>query len=119
MWLDDPRIMWWIQAFAYAAFAAFGGFMGHLVRTVENGRAISWGRAFLESASAGFVGLIVLMMCQAMELSMQWTGVIVGMAGWLGASATIRLVERVAYKKLGIDEVPPEVAPPVEQKEEE
>jgi hypothetical protein len=117
--LDDPRIMWWFQAFAYAAFAAFGGFMGHLVRTLENGKPISWGRACLESASAGFVGLIVLMMCQAMGLSMQWTGVIVGMAGWLGASATIRLVERVAYKKLGIDDVPATPVPPVEHKEEE
>lgn len=107
---DDPRVMWWLQAFAYAAFASFGGFMGHLLRTMEDGKPISWGRALLEAFSAGFVGLIVLMMCQAMGFNAQWTGVIVGMAGWLGASATIRLVEKVVYKKLAID--PPEPATP-------
>lgn len=101
--MEDPRLWWWIQAAAYVAFASFGGLMGHMLRTIESGNKISWARAFIESASAGFVGLLVLLMCQAMSLSAEWTGVIVGMAGWLGANATIRIVETVVRKRLGID----------------
>ncbi len=104
MSFDDPKILWWLQASGYAAFAAFGGFMGHLLRTIDGGHPISWGRALLESASAGFVGMLVLLTCQAMGLSEQWTGVIVGVAGWLGASVTIRMLELVVRQKLGLGE---------------
>lgn len=96
---DDP---WWVKVIGYALFAGFGGFMGHLLRTIDRRRKIIWSRAVLEGVAAGFVGLLVLFMCQAMELSEQWTGVIVGVSGWLGASASIRMVENVVFKKLGI-----------------
>ena len=98
----DQGILWWIQMTAYATFAAFGGFMGHLLRTIENGDKLKWGRAFLESGSAAFVGVLVLLTCQAMDMSREWTGVIVGVSGWLGANATIRILESVVRKRLGI-----------------
>lgn len=103
MSFEDPRVVWWLNALAYAAFASFGGFMGHLLRTVEGGNPIKWGRATLEAGSAGFVGMLVLLMCQAFVLSEQWTGVIVGVSGWLGASVTIRMIEVVIRKRLGIE----------------
>ena len=30
-----PEDFWWLKTFAYAAFAAFGGFMGHIMRTFD------------------------------------------------------------------------------------
>lgn len=100
----DPISLWWIKAAAYATFAALGGMLGHFVRSIHKNEKISWSRSFVEAFAAGFVGIIVLFMCQAMQLSEQWTGVIVGVAGWLGASATIAMLESVVRKKLGIDE---------------
>jgi len=99
----DPFTIWWIKAATYAAFAAFGGAMGHLVRSIHNNQKISWSKTIIESFSAGFVGVLVLFACQAMHLSEQWTGVIVGVCGWLGATATIALLENVVRKKLGIE----------------
>lgn len=84
--------------------------MGHLMRTIDRHEKINWKRAVVEGAAAGFVGLLVLLTCQAMQLSDQWTGVIVGVSGWLGANATIRLLEAVVFNKLGItkDSLPDE-----------
>lgn len=101
---NDQGLLWWIQMAAYASFAAFGGFMGHLLRTIEKGDKLNWMRGFLESGSAAFVGVLVLLMCQAMEMSAEWTGVIVGVSGWLGANATIRILESVIRKRLGISD---------------
>lgn len=103
----EQGLLWWIQVTAYAAFAAFGGFMGHLLRTIEKGDKLNWARGFLESGSAAFVGVLVLLTCQAMEMSPEWTGVIVGVSGWLGANATIRILESVIRKRLGISDSSP------------
>lgn len=100
---SDPWNVWWFKALAYTFFAAFGGLVGHLMRTLDKREKIRWGRAALEGGAAGFVGLLVLLLCQAMSMSEQWTGVIVGVSGWLGANATIRMLESIVMKRLGIE----------------
>lgn len=92
---------WWIKAGAYVAFSAVGGMLGFLMRSVDGKQPFRIWRCLLEGAGAAFVGLLVLLICQAMNLSPQWTGVIVGVCGWLGASATIRMLESVVRNKLG------------------
>lgn len=78
--------------------------MGHFIRTLHKNEKISWGRSAIEGMAAGFVGLLVLFACQASNLSEAWTGVIVGVCGWLGASTTIAMLEEVVRKKLGISD---------------
>lgn len=77
--------------------------MGHLLRTIDGRQKIKWSHTALKGGAAGFVGLLMLLVCQATNLSEQWTGVIVGVSGWLGASATIRMLESIVLKKLGIE----------------
>ncbi len=101
---DDLWSVWWIRAVCYTVFAAFGGTMGYLMRTIDKNEKINWGRVVLEGGSAGFVGCIVLLMCTAMKLSEQWTGVIVGVSGWLGASVSIRMLEGMVRTKIGAKE---------------
>lgn len=94
---------WWVKAILYAMLAVFGGFLGHVMRSIDKAEPISYGRAWVEGLAAGFVGLLVMLMCSAVGLSDQWTGVIVGVSGWLGANASIRMLEKLVFKKLGLD----------------
>lgn len=98
---------WVAKAAAYIAFSAFGGMLGFIMRCLDRKQPVSFWRVSLEGASAAFVGLLVLLLCNAVHLSQEWTGVIVGVCGWLGASATIRLLESVVRNKLGIGQGPP------------
>lgn len=72
------------------------------MRAFEKETPIRFGRACIEGLAAGFVGLLVMLICNAMSLSDQWTGVIVGVSGWLGANASIRMLEKLVFKKLGL-----------------
>jgi hypothetical protein len=99
---NDPN--WWIRFAGYAIFAAFGGSIGHVLRTLDSGQPIRWGKAIAQGVGAGFVGVLVLLACQALGLSEQWTGLTVGVCGWMGASATIVILEKLVFKRLGIGE---------------
>lgn len=92
----------YFSLFGYALLAAFGGLLGYLMRTLDKGHRVSYGRALIESASAGFVGGLVTLACMAMKLDPLWSGVIVGVFGWLGATASIRFLETMIFKRLGI-----------------
>lgn len=96
------ELNWWIKALSYAGFSALGGVMGHLMRTLNKKGKITLGRCLVEGVAAGFVGLLVLLLCQAMAVGEQWTGVIVGVSGWLGASATIQTLEGLVRKRLNL-----------------
>jgi hypothetical protein len=39
-----------------------------------------------------------------MGLTEAWTGVIVGVSGWLGASVSIGILEKIIRRKLGLKE---------------
>lgn len=104
---DGPNGFSWLNTFAYTSFAAIGGFLGHIMRTLDSNLPIKWLRSALEGIAAGFVGLLVMLACNASGATPQWTGVIVGVCGWLGASTTIRILERVVRKKLGLQNTRP------------
>lgn len=76
--------------------------MGHLMRVIERGEKINYPRACVEGLGAAFVGVMFMLMCQAIGLSEHWTGVVVGMSGWMGANASVKVVEILVYRKLGI-----------------
>lgn len=100
--IGDPDILRWFRGAAYAVLASFAGGLGYVLRTMEADAKVSYVRAFIEALSAGFVGLLAMWICQALHLSMQWTAVTVGVSGWLGANASIQVLQRVVWKRLGI-----------------
>jgi hypothetical protein len=101
--MRDPNEFNFAHSVGYAAFASLGGMVGYVLRTMDANRPISVQRLCVETFAAGFVGLLAMLVCNAFELASNWTGVIVGMSGWLGATASMRLIETVVYKRLGID----------------
>ena len=112
---------WWVKAVLYAALATFGGFLGHVMRALDKSTPIVYSRALVEGLAAGFVGLLVMLMCNALNLSEQWTGVIVGVSGWLGANASIRMLEKKVFKQLGLSTGDTGMAPlePTKEKKDE
>jgi hypothetical protein len=101
--LNSWWLSWWVKMLLYALLAALGGFLGYVMRSLDSKtHPVSYRRASVEGLAAGFVGLLVMLVCSATNMSEQWTGVIVGVAGWLGANASIRMLEKLVFKKLGI-----------------
>lgn len=104
MFDHEPLSIWWVKSAIMVAFASVAGFLGYVMRAFDTRTRVLWTRAIIESMAAGFVGALTLLMCGAMGLSDQWTGVTVGVAGWLGANASMGVLSRVVFKRLGIEQ---------------
>lgn len=93
----------WLKAILYALLASIGGLLGYLLRTMEAAKEVSLLRAIVETFAAGFVGVLTYFLCRALHLSDAWTGAMTGLFGWLGAIASIQILEKVVYRKLGVN----------------
>lgn len=101
--IDPPDSVWVVlRAAGYALFASIAGALGYVLRSMDAGLPITYARTFVEALSAGFVGVIAMWMCQAASLSPQWTGITVAVSGWLGANASIQVLQRLVWRKLGL-----------------
>lgn len=99
---QPPSGFGWLQLVLYPLFACVGGALGYVLRTLDAGLRVSFSRTLLESIAAGFVGVLVMWICQSLQLSAQVTGVCVGTCGWLGAAVSIRMLEKLVRKYLGV-----------------
>src|SRR5690606_3855986 len=93
----------WLSLLGHALLAAVGGLLGYVMREHDRGHRLQMWRAVTEALSSGFVGLLVMLLCRAMEIDPLWSGFVAGLFGWLGANASIRMLERIAYEKFGLD----------------
>lgn len=107
--LEHLTESWWFKSAMYAVLAAIGGALGYIMRTLDQKEKIIWWRALFEALGAAFVGFLVMLVCQEANIGQGYTGVVVGVCGWLGANVTIRLLESVVRKRLGISQGPMEV----------
>lgn len=93
------------QAFAIASYIALGmfaGAIGYIQRQFADNKPIGKWHVLVEALGAGLVGYLLMLVCMELGLSPNWTGTIVGTGGWLGASASIRIIERYVFRKLGV-----------------
>jgi hypothetical protein len=99
-----PDIDWaqWLENLALSALAGFAGLLGYTMRTLDSKNRPTLLRAILEAFSSGLIGFIVIMICRATNLDGYWTGAICGVMGWMGAPASIKLLEKVLKKRLGV-----------------
>lgn len=99
----DPNDISILEILVFGPFAAVGGLLAYILRTLNNEEKPKWQRGLVEAASSGFVGLIAMLACKAIGLDWKWSGVVVGVFGWLGAETSIMLLARLVRTKLGID----------------
>jgi len=100
--LRDPNNVGIWEIVIFGTIAAIGGLLGYLMRAMNNNWKITSARAALEAVSSGFVGILTMFACTAMDLDLMWSGFIVGVFGWLGAGASISIFAKIIRKKLGI-----------------
>lgn len=100
--MDHFNLYEWLSAAAHAALATFAGLLGYTTRQQHQGAPFNIWHAVTEALSSGLVGFLVMLLCQAMQVDLLWTGFLVGIFGWLGANASIRMLERIAYGKFGL-----------------
>ncbi|AUR88703.1 TMhelix containing protein [Vibrio phage 2.117.O._10N.261.45.E9] len=98
----DPIKLDITRTAVFTAFAAIGGLLAYVMRTLNKAEKPILVRALVEGLSSGFVGLLAMLLCQAMNLGWEWSGVIVGVFGWLGAESSIMLLTKAVRNKLGI-----------------
>jgi LydA holin phage, holin superfamily III len=98
---QEPNYIF-IKIVLFSAFAAFGGFVRYLFSSIEKGTTISFAAALIETCAAGFVGALMAMACAALKIDEMWIGVISGVSGWLGATATIGMLKNIISPILGL-----------------
>lgn len=98
-----------IEVLSFAGFSSLGGLLGYLMRQHTRNQKITFTRAVLEAVASGFVGVIAMFLCYAINLPWYWSGVIVGVLSWLGAEASILVISRAVRAKLGLDLISEEV----------
>ncbi|SEO76576.1 LydA holin phage, holin superfamily III [Luteibacter sp. UNC138MFCol5.1] len=99
---EDPN-QGWLQGVAFAAFAMLAGVLGRVVRDMNENHPVKFWPTCVQGLASGFVGLLVMWLCQIAGLSLQWTAVTVGVSGWLGAEASIQVIQRLVWKQLGLN----------------
>lgn len=97
----DAETRWWIKLVSYLSLSVLGGVLGYIMRTLDSGQRPSLGRCIVEGAAAGFAGVLIILLCRVAGIGEEMTGLIVGVGGWLGATATIRKLEPFVFRKIG------------------
>lgn len=101
--LDDLWVYFWFKLTSLATLAGVGGALGYLLASMDANRAITVKMLVVKFLSSAFAGIVVFILCKAMELGDLWTAAIVAVFGWLGAEITFLVLQRVIEKKLGLD----------------
>ena len=91
-----------MKSWAYVLIAAVGGVLGHMMRKLGAQQPIHIGETALQGVGAAFAGYLVLLGCRSAGIPPEVSGVIIGLCGWLGADATLMLLQSYIYRKLKI-----------------
>ncbi len=91
-----------LELIGFSAFAGVGGMLAYLLRTVKRKEKPIIIRAIIEALASAFVGIITMLVCKAMDLDWQWSGVVVGVFGWLGAESSIVVFSKLIRERLGL-----------------
>lgn len=90
-----------IETILFALFAGVGGMLSYLLRSMSSKVSPKFSRAIVEALSSAFVGLIAMLICKALDIDIYWSGVIVGVFGWIGAETSMVIFTKIVKARLG------------------
>ena len=99
---NDPHLFEIIEGVLFTFFAATGGLLAYLLRAVHSNERPKWLTALAEFLASGFVGVLAMLACKAAGFNWMWSGLVVGVFGWLGAETSIMVLRKLVESKLGI-----------------
>lgn len=88
-------------ALGYVLLAAVAGALGYIVKQQNAKQTILWAEVTVRAASAGFVGLLVYWLCGIFKFDSNTTGIVVGVFGWIGATATMEVLRKIVFNRIG------------------
>ncbi|QDP52351.1 MAG: putative antiholin [Prokaryotic dsDNA virus sp.] len=91
-----------LEAIAFALFAGVGGALSYLLRTLSVNVKPSFIKGLVEALSSAFVGVLAMLACKGAGIDWYWSGVIVGVFGWIGAETSIVILSKCIRSKFGI-----------------
>lgn len=101
----------WVTHAFYLGVAVLTGMLGFVFRQLDAKVRPVWWRTLLEGFGAAVVGLIYVQVCAILKLGPEWTTIVVALGGWMGAQASIRVLEDFVFKRLNIKK-PSSESPP-------
>ncbi|MFW0778540.1 MAG: phage holin family protein [Rickettsiales bacterium] len=93
-----------LETLLFGAFAGTGGILSYMMRMLSREKKPRIGASIVEGLSSAFVGVLAMLACKALNLDWYWSGVIVGVFGWIGAEASIAMLTKLVRKRLGVDD---------------
>jgi C4-dicarboxylate transporter len=91
-----------LHSWIYILIAAIGGVLGHMMRKFSVREKVTIGETLLQGVGAAFAGYLMLLACHSFALPPEVAGVVIGLCGWLGADASLSIMQNYIYKKLRI-----------------
>lgn len=89
---------WYLTTVLFLMLAAFGGLIGSVLRAIDTNERVNWFVVIVETMASAFSGMLVILLCQALGMSLQWTGLVVGVCGWVGGRTTMLWLENRVRK---------------------
>jgi hypothetical protein len=99
----DSGLLAWLRTLGFMLFSATAGALGYMMRTMDSGQKIGKIRLLIEFLSSGMVGLFAMWICRIKGVSFEITAISVGVSGWLGASASIQVIQRFVWRNLKLN----------------
>lgn len=87
--------------------AGIGGLLAAFTQALEKGTPTNKRELAVQFCSSAFVGYLVYSLCLAIGIDGLWLGPICATFGWMGALATMQVLRRFVFSKLGIEDDKP------------
>lgn len=102
MFNSDPNGSWMTALLAFIGISFFGGSLGYVMRTIDSGKKVQAGMAFLEGLSAAFFGLIMYAIYREFNISLWFAFGLAGLFAWAGSRATLKALKGLLASRTGI-----------------
>lgn len=92
---------WWLAAIL-SLFSLAGGLVGSAMRTADRKEPFKLSLWLTEGASAGFIGMIVMLAGMGAGMKFEYLGAACGIMALIGSKAAMQVLKAIALKRANI-----------------